>query len=54
MIRVDDQTSDNFDAGLYFDGIFDVHRHEAIENDPRIVNQIDLNVVKVYFTNREP
>ena len=54
MIRVYDQTSSNFDAGLYFDGIFDVHRHTAIDNDPRIVNQIDLNVIKVYFTDREP
>lgn len=42
------------DAGLYFTGIFDVHKHEAIENDPRIVNQIDLNVLKVYFSEREP
>ncbi len=41
-------------AGLYFDGVFDVHKHEAIENDPRIVNSIDLNVLKVYFSDREP
>ena len=42
------------DAGLYFTGIFDIHKHVAIENDPRIVNQIDLNRLKVYFSDREP
>ena len=31
-----------------------MHKHAAVENDPRIVNQIDLNVMKVYFTDREP
>ena len=41
-------------GGLYFKGVFDVHKHEPIENDPRIVNQIDLNVMKVYFSDREP
>ena len=41
-------------GGLYFKGIFDVHKHAPIENDPRIVNQIDLNQMKVYFSNREP
>ena len=53
MIRV---TVDNltFDAGLYFNGVFNVHKHEPIENDPRIVNQINLNVMKVYFTDKEP
>ena len=53
MVKVTNAQS-VLDAGLYFDGVFDVHKHEAIEDDPRIVNQIDLNVLKVYFTNREP
>ena len=42
------------DPGLYFDGVLNAHKHEPIENDPRIINQINLNVLKVYFTEREP
>ena len=54
FVRVTIEDDVSIDVGLYFDGIFDVHKHEAIENDPRIVNQIDLNVLKVYFSDREP
>lgn len=44
------------DIGLYFDGIFDVHKHMPMEGmkDPRVVHQIDLNTMKVYFSQREP
>lgn len=45
---------DLIDAHLYFSGIFDTHKHEPIPDDPRIVNQIDLNQLKVYFSSREP
>ena len=41
-------------AGLYFTNIFSVHKHGEVEDDPRIINLIDLNVLKVYFSEREP
>lgn len=40
--------------GLYFDGVFDVHKHITVEKDPRIIHMIDLNIMKVYFADREP
>ena len=49
----DDQTTLQ-NASLYFSGIFNVHKHEQLEDDPRIINLIDLNVLKVYFSEREP
>ena len=41
-------------AGLYFTGIFNTHKHAEVEDDPRLINMIDLNVLKVYFSEREP
>ena len=49
MIKVTVDDSALGTMGLYFDGVFDVHKHEAIADDPRIVDQVDLNVLKVYF-----
>ena len=54
MIKVKNEVTIMKNPGLFFDGVFDVHKHAAIENDPRIVNQIDLNILKVYFTEKEP
>ena len=53
LVRVTNKQT-KIKGGLFFKGIFDVHKHAPIENDPRIVNQIDLNVMKVYFSDKEP
>ena len=57
ILHVFDDQSVIEKAALYFSGIFNVHKHDQLgepEDDPRIINLIDLNVLKVYFSEREP
>ena len=37
-LSIEEPDEEGPEMGLYFDGIFDVHKHEAVEDDPRIVN----------------
>ena len=54
LVKIVNSTAKGDVAGLYFDGIFNANKHHYEEDDPRIISLIDLNVMKVYFSNKEP
>ena len=46
--QYDEQTAPGSSAGIYFDGVFPPPANATV------VNLINLDMLKVYFTNREP